>query len=498
MLGGPAQANYAAANVFLDALAERRRSEGLCATSIAWGLWQREGGMISQLEEADLARMRRSGIEPLSDEEGLALLDKAIEADRGLSLAAHLNPAGLSGMAAVGALPPILSGLVKTPRPTSAVSGSLAARLATLAEAEREDFVIELVRGEVGAVLGYEAVEAVDPEKAFKEMGFDSLAAVELRNRLGAVTGVGLATTTVFDYPTVRRLAEHLLAQATVGGAAKQVAFRAQASDEPIAIVGMACRYPGGVGSPEELWQLVAEGKDAITGFPTDRGWDLERLYDPDPDHAGTSYAREGGFVASATDFDAEFFSISPREALAMDPQQRLLLESCWKALEDAGIDAGFAARRAGGCLCRGRLPGTLRHSGDRDPRAGGLSRHPRRRQRRLGSRLLCARPRGTGDQRSTRPVRPLSSRCTSPASAARGECSLALAGGVTMLSTPGTFVAFSRQRGAFARRPCKSFADAADGTGWSEGVGDLVLERLSDAQRETATRCWRWSRVPR
>src|SRR5258707_6369711 len=338
-LGGPGQANYAAANVFLDALAQKRKAEGLSATSIAWGLWEREGGMTAGLGEAELARMRRGGIEALSDERGLALFDAALGADRPQALAVPIDTAGLRSLASAGALPPILSGLVRVPKRRSAVSGSLATKLAALPEAEHGAFVLDLVRGEVAAVLGHASAQEVETDKAFQDLGFDSLAAVELRNRLNSATGLGLGATTVFDYPTPQRLAERLLGEATASGAGRQVAVRAQASEEPIAIVGMACRYPGGISSPAELWQLVAEGRDGISAFPADRGWDLERLYHPDPDHSGTSYAREGGFLDAAGEFDAKFFGIGPRAALAMDPQQRLLLECAWEALERAGID---------------------------------------------------------------------------------------------------------------------------------------------------------------
>src|SRR5260221_3483757 len=338
ILGSLGQANYAAANVFLDALAQRRQADGLPGISIAWGLWERQGGMISQLGEVDLARMGRAGIEAISDEQGLGLFDAAIGADRPQTLAAPIDAAGLRGLVATGALPPILSGLVRTAKRRSAAKGSLATKLATLSATEHESFVLDLVRGEAAAVLGHASAQEVEPERAFQELGFDSLAAVELRNRLDAIAGLRLSATVVFDYPSPAVLARHLLAEATASGGVKQVAIRAQASEEPIAIVGMACRYPGGVASPAELWQLVAEGGDGISAFPADRGWDLERLYNPHPDHSGTSYAREGGFL-DAAEFDAEFFGIGPREALAMDPQQRLLLESCWEALEDAGID---------------------------------------------------------------------------------------------------------------------------------------------------------------
>ncbi|HXS46661.1 MAG TPA: SDR family NAD(P)-dependent oxidoreductase, partial [Solirubrobacterales bacterium] len=485
-MGTPGQANYAAANVFLDSLAAHRRAEGLPATSIAWGYWEEESGMTSHLSEADLARMQRVGIAALSNEQGLALFDTALAAEPPLVLAAPFDRVGLQTMAAAGMLPPILSGLVRTAaRRRTAASGSLAVKLAALPEAEREDYVLELVRSETAAVLGHGSSADVEPGRAFKDLGFDSLAAVELRNRLGATTGLRLPATLVFDYPSAAAIGSYLLGEASASsGTTKAVAVRTQASDEPIAIVGMACRYPGGVGSPRELWELVAGGADAVAGFPADRGWDLERLYHPDPDHSGTSYAREGGFLADAADFDASFFSISPREALAMDPQQRLLLEACWEALEDAGIDpVGLRGEPAGvfaGISSQDYGSGAQAPEGD------------------LGGYMLTG---GSTSVVSGRvayalglegPAITIDTACSSSLVALHlasqalrnGECSLAMAGGVTVLSTPGAFVEFSQQRGLAPDGRSKSFAEAADGVGWSEGVGVLALERLSDAER--------------
>ncbi len=481
-LGGPGQANYAAANAYLDALAQRRRAEGLPATSIAWGLWEQESAMTAGLGEADMARMRQGGIEAISDQQGLALLDAALDAAPPTALAMPLDRGALRSLASAGALPPVLSGLIRAPRKRGP-SGSLAARLATLSEQEHQAHVLELVRAEVAAVLGHANAKEIDAERAFQELGFDSLAAVELRNRLSTATGLRLGATVVFDYPNASALAAHLLSEASASGALKKAAVRATASEEPVAIVGMACRYPGGIASPAGLWRLVSEGRDGIGEFPQDRGWDTERLYDPDPDNPGTSYAREGGFLADVAGFDAGFFGISPREALAMDPQQRLLLESSWEALEDAGIDpASLRGEPAGvfaGLIHQGYAVG---YSGVQEIEGLQVT----------GSSGSVASGRVSYTLGLEGPAITIDTACSSSlvamhlASQAlrQGECTLALAGGATAMATPAAFTEFSRQRGLAPDGRSKSFAEAADGTGWGEGVGMLVLERLSEAQR--------------
>jgi len=478
---------YAAANAYLDALASDRRSRGLPATSVAWGTWDtgadRGQGVVP--DSVSPVNLRRQGLGFLDPEQALAALGRVLAQDETSMVLADVDWSRFAPVYRAARCWPLLEqiaevqALAEAPAERGEGDARLARQLAGLPDTERDRVLTDLIRGHASAVLGYASADAIDPGRAFRDMGFDSLIAVELRDRLNTATGLRLPSTVVFDYPSAAALARQV-ARLLLGGAeAPSAAPVVAVADEPVAVVAMSCRYPGGVTSPEELWELLAAGTDAISELPADRGWDIERLYDPDPEHPGTSYTRHGGFLAAAGGFDAGFFGISPREALAMDPQQRLLLEVCWEAIERAGIDP---------LTLRGSATGVF--AGASGSQYGTEMDSPSGHEM-IGNATSAISGRVSYVLGLEGPAVTVDTACSSSLTALhlasqalrRGECDLALAGGVAVMAGAGEFVGFSRQRALAPDGRCKAFGAGADGMGLAEGVGMVLLERLSDAR---------------
>ncbi|WP_159037097.1 type I polyketide synthase, partial [Streptomyces specialis] len=341
--------------------------------------------------------------------------------------------------------------------------------------------------------------------RTFRDLGLDSVAAAELRNRLAEATGLALPPTVVYDHPTPGDLARRIVDDALgrhpdqdhgagagsdaghgtgLGAGRDADDARNAAPEEPIAIVAMSCRLPGGVRTPEDLWRLLTAGGDAVAPLATDRGWDAEGLYDPDPGVSGRYYQREAGLLEGAAGFDAAFFGISPREALAMDPQQRLLLETAWEVFERAGIDPvsvrGSATGTYVGAMAQDYGPRLHESAGESH---GYLL---------TGNAVSVASGRLAYTFGLEGPAVTVDTACSSSLVALHlavqalrgGECRLALAGGATVMPSPGMLVEFSQQRALAPDGRCKAFSAAADGFGLAEGAGMLLLERLSDARR--------------
>jgi polyketide synthase 5 len=369
-------------------------------------------------------------------------------------------------------------------RPHADTAGAewLRAQLAGQPVEQQLQTLTMLVRTATATVLAHPDPTALDADTVFVELGFDSVNAVELRDALAQSTGLMLPPTIIFDQPSPAALARHLATLLTdVATQAVSITRPAGCIDEPVAVVGMACRFPGDVDSAAALWDLVNDAREAVGAFPSDRGWDLGELFDADPDAVGRTYVRAGAFLSEAGGFDAEFFGISAREAATMDPQQRVLLEVCWEALETAGIDpAGLVGSDTGVFVGAWSQPGGAAGS-------DGLEGYAL-----TGLAASVASGRVAYVLGSQGPAITVDTACSSSLVATHlacqslrnGESALALAGGVTVMTTPWMFIEFARQRGLAADGRCKAFAAAADGTGWGEGAGVLVLERLSDARR--------------
>ncbi|MYY12463.1 SDR family NAD(P)-dependent oxidoreductase, partial [Streptomyces sp. SID4919] len=500
--GSGDHAAYAAANAYLDALAQHRRARGLTATAVDWGVWQAENPWQTRVagEDADLFKLEQHGLPRISPGIAVHALQQALDDDETVVAVADIDWERFAAVFTSTRPSPLLTGVPEARRALEGPTGDdgtevpaaalLRQRLAKLGGAEQRRMLVDLVRTHAAAVLGHSTADAIRPGKAFQDMGFASLTAVELRNRLNAATGLRLPSTLIYDHPSSTALAEEIRAELLGGRTTTSqpsdpaaTAHHQAPEDDPIAIVSMACRFPGGIGTPEELWRLLAEGGDAVSEFPTDRGWDIDALYDPDPDRPGTSTTRRGGFLHDAADFDAEFFGVSPREALAMDPQQRLLLETSWEAIERAAIDPVTLRGSRTGVFTGvnyADYAAVVAQSGEGD---GHLL---------TGSAPSVVSGRVAYTLGLEGPAVTVDTACSSSLVAMHlagralrgGDCSMALVGGVAVMATPGAIVSFSQQRGLAEDGRCKAFSDDADGMGMGEGAGVVLLERLSDARR--------------
>ncbi|MGR3939646.1 SDR family NAD(P)-dependent oxidoreductase, partial [Streptomyces sp. BRA346] len=482
-VGSPGRADYAAGNAVLDALAERRRAQGLPATSIAWGAWRGAGAREAAGSTVLDPRLAMEAMaELVAEPDATAVVADLRQPQLLKALLSLRTSAAFTGLPGARAA---ARAARKARRDGESTVSKLRERLLATPAAEQGAVLLDVVRTHAAAVLGHADPEAIGADRAFQDHGFDSLTSMELRNQLAHATGLALPASLLFDYPRPRVLAEHLVAELLGRGERADAPVLTPVSpgpaDDPVVIVGMACRFPGQVRTPEEFWDLVASGRDGIAGFPTDRGWDLETLAGNQP---GSSATLEGGFLYDAADFDPGFFGISPREALAMDPQQRLLLEVSWEAIERAGIDPeGLRSSRTGVFVGTNGQDYVHLATRAREDLGGHIGTG-------LAASVLSGRLSYVFGLEG--PASTVDTACSSSlvslhlaAQALRaGECSLALAGGVTVMATSVSFAGFSIQGGLAPDGRCKPFAEAANGTGWSEGVGMLVVERMSDAVR--------------
>ena len=437
--------------------------------------------------DAAKLELRRRGLRTMPPRLAITALAQAVDSGEVNLAVADMDWQRFAPAFAIGRPSPLLTGLAEARAAMEADAAGpatdpgqteLARSLAGLPGGEQERLILDVVCEQAATVLGHASADVVRPGAVFRDLGFDSLTAIELRDQLGTVTGLRLPATMVFDYPTPLALAGWLRAQITGDEAAQQSApppAVAAAAGDPVAVVAMGCRFPGGVATPEDLWELVHSGTDAVSGFPEDRGWDAWLGLNILGIQAAGEFPRVGGFVHGAGDFDAGFFGISPREALTMDPQQRMLLEVCWETVERAGIDP---------LSLRGSRTGVFAGTNAQD--YSGLlavAAYDASGQNATGSGASVVSGRISYVLGLEGPAVSVDTGCSSALVALHlacqalraGECDLALAGGVMVMGTPTAFTEFAAQGGLATDGRCKAFGAGADGTGWGEGVGVLT-----------------------
>ncbi|NEY32346.1 SDR family NAD(P)-dependent oxidoreductase, partial [Streptomyces sp. PRKS01-65] len=492
-LGTAGQGNYAAANAFLDALAHHRRGRGLPARSLGWGLWAERSALTGRLDEADLARLSAAGLRPLATEEGLALFDAALGTDRAHLLPARLDPAAADP--ATGTVPPLLRALAPAPRrrpaaltaataaPGHAAAGADATDVRRMSAAEREAFAGDLVLREVAAALRHDSAADIPPDAEFQRLGFTSLAALELRNRLGARTGLRLPATLVFEHRTPRALTRFLAEQLAgdtgpVPAGTPQRAAAEEAADDRIAVIGVAGRYPL-AGTVGELWDNLAAGRHCVREVPADR-WDAAAHHDPSGIRG--AYSKWAGFIDGADTFDPLFFHISPADAEAMDPQERLFLQTAAATLDDAGYPAATLAAQGPVGVFVGVMNSDYEWMGG-EANALGLDTEAHSRHWSVANRVSYffdfAGPSLAVDTACSASLTAIHLACQSIRT---GECAAALAGGVNLILHPKHLRGLSRAGMLSRDDRLKAFGAGADGFVDGEGVGAVLLKPLAAA----------------
>ncbi|WP_438004842.1 SDR family NAD(P)-dependent oxidoreductase [Sorangium sp. So ce321] len=497
--GSARQASYAAANAFQDALVRARRAAGAPAVAVSFGPW-RGGGMAT----GAIASLEERGVRAFGPEQAMAALSFCLTAGAAQVVVADVDWPRFCSVVESSGPRPLLSEMPHAAEPApGAAEPALLDELAAAPPRERRRMLQRWIQASVAETLGFAEADEVSPTRGFFDLGMDSLMAVELCKRLGRGLGLPLSSSVMFNHPNVVAMTDFLLEElspispgeaplagtevrAGVDGAASSGAEgRAATGDEPIAIVGMGCRLPGGVESPEDFWRLLEQGVDAVTPIPADR-WDAAAYYDPDPDAAGKMYVREGAFLAAAPDqFDARFFGIAPREAVHLDPQHRLLLEVIWEAMEDAGVVPGEQPQTGVfvgigpsdyGILQRAHADlealDAYTLSGTFTSFSAG----------RLSHALGLEGPSMAVDTACSSSLTAIHLACRSLWA---GECRVAVAGGVQLMLAPHLQVYLSRLHVLAPDGRCKTFSADADGYGRGEGCGMVVLKRLSDAARD-------------
>ncbi|HEU4577828.1 MAG TPA: SDR family NAD(P)-dependent oxidoreductase [Polyangiaceae bacterium] len=485
-IGSAGQTGYAAANSFLDGLAAARRASGRPGLSLAWGPWA-ESGFAARLDSALQARLAARGMQMIAPEQGRVLFEQALQY-AGAELV--VAPLDLRRLAAVlgDDIPSIWRSMLRAPAVSaSSAQNDWARDLEALAPEQRLDALRSVVQAEIARVLSAGSPGAVPLDRPLQELGLDSLMAVELRNALQRRTGVSLPATIAFDYPTPQAIAGYLAKSLQRGqepsAQARPTAAPQTSTEEPIAIIGIGCRFPGGVTDPESFWSLLERGVDAITEVPRER-WDIEQWYDADPDAVGKMTTRWGGFLSDLESFEPGFFGISPREAPSIDPQERLLLETSWEALEDAGIRPATLMGSDTGVyvgLCGTEYQQRLMADAEAIDAYSVLGTAHSTIAGRLSYWLGLKGPNLPVDTACSSSLVAVHLACQALRNA---ECRLALAGGANVLLSPEGTVYFSRLRAMSPTGRCHTFSADADGYVRSEGAGIVVLERLSDAVR--------------